>query len=193
MKMECKEKIYLLFPKSGNGFALNPIDLDYFENCFVGRKMPMDWVAPPVEFYQKSRPAKDFVGWMLAAPVVSEKAKQTLEPYVSKDVQFLYMLTVKKTKLYAINITRVVDCLDLEKSDVRYYSHIEHEKVIRRINKYMFDYEKLANQKNLLIFKIPQTFSEVFVTSKFVDIVESNNLTGAGFGDPEKGLSYLFE
>jgi hypothetical protein len=191
--MEYKNKIFFLYAKSNDRLSLGPADLSYFKNRFVGKKLPRNWTAPPVEIYDKSKPMGDFVGWMLKAPVISEKAKKILEPFISKYVQFLYMMEMKDTKLYAMNVIHVIDCLDLNKSDVRYYSHLPDKKVIRRINKYCFDYDKLAFHKNLLIFKIPQTLSEVFVTSDFVDIVQSNNLEGAGFGNPERGLAYLFD
>ena len=81
-------KIYMLNVNSERALSLMPGDLDYFQTHFVGEKLPNTWSFPNIEIDKKSYPVRDFVGWMLSAPIVSEKAKDILYPLISPYVQF---------------------------------------------------------------------------------------------------------
>lgn len=93
-------------------------DLDYFDDHFVGRPMAEDWRAPAVELRNKSLPAQDFVSWMLAAPVISDRARQVLEPVLGGACEILPLLSIKRRPYFAVNVVAVIDCLDYAESEI---------------------------------------------------------------------------
>jgi hypothetical protein len=74
----------------------------------------------------------------------------------------------------------MVDCLDLNRSEVVYFDH--DPKRIMDIHTYAF----LPNRvEDVPVFKVPERQgSGVFVTQKFVDAVIAKKLIGASFADP---------
>lgn len=170
--------VWLLKANPQNALSLST-DLDFFSEKFDGRSMALDWVQPETGILGRSKKVKDFVSWMLCAPVVSEFAKECLEPIIGDYCEFLPLITVKNKKLYAINVLKLIECIDLEKSDIGYL--VSNPKKISRISKYFFYLEKL---EDVPIFKTKEYPSHVFVRRKFADVVINNNLTGSVFIDP---------
>lgn len=171
---------------SDKNLSLRPGNLDYFQSHFMGKKLPDSWSFKDIEIDGKSYPVRDFVGWMLQAPVFSERAKECLYPLISPHVQFLYMATIKKKKLYAVNVLQLEDCLDLDKSEITYSS--DNSKRIIDITKVIFDNSKVPTSP---IFKLLQDPGQVFVNDDFVKLVIDNKLKGAHFVDPADDLWYL--
>jgi len=142
--------------------------------------MKQNWRRPPAEVRGKTLRLKDFVGWMFQVPVCSERAKLALEPIISHCAEFLPLILIRGINYYAINVVKVVDCLDKKRSEVAYYDH--NPKKIMAIHSYVFLKNKI---ENVPIFKVPELDSStVFVTQKFVDVIIANKLTGVSFADP---------
>lgn len=179
-------KIYMLNVYSEKAITIMPGDLDYFQEHFLGEKLPDTWMFKNIEIDKKSYPARDFVSWMLQVPVVTEKAKDVLCPLISPYVQFLYMTTIKKKKLYAVNVLRSENCLDFQKSDV-VYSSDDPGRIIN-VGKVVFDDSKIPN---IPIFKLNPAIGKVFVNEDFVKLVIDNKLKGAHFVEPSDELWYL--
>jgi hypothetical protein len=153
--------------------------LDYFQTHFVGHQMKQNWRRPPVEVRGKTLRLKDFVSWMFQVPVCSERAKLALEPIISHCAEFLPLILIRGINYYAINVVKVVNCLDKKRSEVAYY---HNPKKTMAIHSYVFLKNKI---ENVPIFKVPELDgSTVFVTQKFVDVIIANKLTGVSFADP---------
>jgi hypothetical protein len=149
-----------------------------FEN-FSGHSMPDDWELPPLEILGKSKKLGDFVGWRLDIPVVSERAKAVLQPLLGDDVQFLRFHDLRNKPYYAMNVLRIEDYMDNERSSGQ-----------RLSDGTLFTYHRYAFKDSLPddlppIFKVTSS-SSVFVSRRFAEAIVSNRLTGACLQDPSK-------
>jgi len=156
-------------------------EIDYFQTHFVGEKMSRHWTPPPIRIQGKSKRLRDFVSWMLSAPVVSQRAKEVLEPLIAPDVEILPLIQLRRKEYYAINVLRLVDCLDRKRSNIA-YSPTDPSRIIY-LSETFFLNDRL---EDVPLFKIPETVGEVYVTRPFVDLVIKNELAGAAFADPSK-------
>ena len=173
------QQIWELCPSSKGYLTLIPDDLDYFQTHFIGKPMCHNWQTPPVEIYGKSLKLGDFIGWMLTAPVISEKAKRILEPFISPYVEFLPFIELRGKQFFALNVIELVDCLDKKKSTIRYAP--DDPTYILSIGNFFFDAQRV---KNVPIFKVAEYPKSVFVTHQFVELIVKNKLRGAAFADP---------
>ena len=140
---------------------------------------------PRYEVGAPDKPLYDFVHGESAAPFVSNKAKQALETITGNDVQFWPIGKVQGRDYFILNVVRVVDCLDLQKSDISYASDVPQK--VLGIRKAVFD-RKIPG--DAVIFKVPQDPSDLYVTDALVDCVRTHQLTGAGFEYPDNvGIS----
>lgn len=151
--------------------------LAYFQTHFSGTSMRRDWTAPMVEVCAPKSRAKDFVSWLLSAPVVSSRAREVLEPLIESDVEFLPLLALRGEQYWAVNVTRVVDCLDLSSSQVVYAP--EDGRPVN-IHAYRFVAAKVSPR---LIFKVPEP-SAVFVQRELAVAIREARLSGVRFVDP---------
>lgn len=181
-------QIWLLYFGGKKKLSLIPHDLDYFKTHFIGKPMNQGWQPPPVTIHGKSLRLHDFIGWMSKAPVCSEKAKVNLEPVIGSFVEFLPLTELRGKPYYAMNVLKVVDCLDAARSEIDYFDH--DPKRIMVINTFAFVPDRV---ENVPIFRVPQPTSHVFVTRKFIDVVIANKLSGASFADPSINCwNYVF-
>ena len=177
-------RIYSFYPNSEGALALmTEVAQEYFCKHFIGHRMRQSWKLPTFRILRHSRPIRDFVGWNLAALTITEKAKAALEPLIGEDVEFLPFATIKGKRLYAVNVIRIIDCLDMKKSNMSFSSDIPG-RVIFAMG-FMFDPKKV---EPCPIFKVPQWRGSIFVSHDFVEVVVRSKLTGAGFDNPEKIL-----
>ena len=116
-------------------------------------------------------PKGDFPNLYSAHIVLSEKALDALLPLIQSDVQVI-PLFCEKEQLFLIHLTKHVDGLDLERSDIQW--SIEN-KLISTVNHYVFYEEKL---KEANIFKLPIHFTWTFVSDAFKEAVEEHDLKG---------------
>lgn len=179
------KNIYMIRAASTKALGLIPCDLSYFRDNFIGNIMPSDWQPPECVIHGKSYPVKDFVGWMLSAPVISEKALCVLRPLIEPYVQIFYLATIKSKRVYALNVTEIVDCLDIDRSSVSYLA----DNQIDHIDTAIFKESNVSDMP--AIFKLPQNKSMAFVTREFVQVVLDNKLQGAHFVDPADGMWFI--
>jgi len=168
--------------------SLIPHDITYFNTYFMGRAMPLDWVAPPVVISGSTKKLPDFVGWMTGAPVVSEKAKLALFPCLDGFVQFLPFHDIKGKKYFAMNVTHVeTSLLDIGKSEVLYSSSVP--KVALTLKRAFFNQQpqtKLPPIFKVTILSDEDVDSEIFVTKSFAEIAIKCKLSGIALADPEQ-------
>ena len=171
-------KIFELCTQADKGVVLRT-GLDYFQTHFVGKPMSATWRSPRIEVSNRSKPVQDFVSWMLSAPVVSTRGKECLEALLDNAVEFLPLIEVKTVQLYAINVTNVVECLDIRHSDLLRDSTTGE---IINVRRFHFDLERIP--PHTTIFKVPEDTGYVFVFQAFIDAVVKYKLTGTLLQSP---------
>ena len=70
-------------------------EIDYFQTHFVSEPMS-NWKPPSIRIQGKSKRLRDFVSWMNSAPVLSQKAKDYLEPLIGAHCQFFPVIELRK-------------------------------------------------------------------------------------------------
>jgi hypothetical protein len=145
-----------------------------FRRKFIGMPMSREWESVYVEEIKPNGKKFD-ISKLCTNPVFSEKAVLMLKNMLNDKVEVL-PYSNKKEHYYAINVINMIDCVDLEKSEVIWdYEY----NIVKEIKRFVFIEEKVRNQ---VIFKIPQyKGTRVFVTDTFRDKVIETNLTGFKF------------
>jgi len=163
-------QIYNFYSNGENALCLvDETKFGYFWNHFVGKPMARGWHPPKFSIVYPYRPVRDFVSW--SDPIVSERAKNCLEPVIGPFVEFLPFASIKGKSFYAVNVLEVIDCLNRRASEPC-------------VGKFVFNEKKL---RPVPIFKVPKV-THIFVSDVFAQIVVDHKLTGAGFDDPENFL-----
>ena len=133
------------------------------------------WVPISVETDNENSCVKlgsDFPSLIGHIPIFSQRAADALKHILEPNGQLL-PLDYNKGKYYAFNVTKLIDALDIERSDIVRFSTGRIMDIIR--------YEFIANKldKDLTIFKLlPTPTLRVFVTDTFAQLINSNGLTG---------------
>jgi hypothetical protein len=110
-------------------------------------------------------------------PVFSENALNTLWDLITGSVETAQLRWINHStyNIYAVFVAKVVDCLNREKSELKYFS----DGGIMDIVKPVFDEEKLRNTH---IFRVPdKKVSPVYVSDEFRSLVVKNRLQGLIF------------
>lgn len=164
-------------------------DVDNYENLmrcdnsdynllqlFDGRNQKNNWTPLKVKpMYDCNRPFSNNPGFLPHIPVFDEKAISVLEVLIEKNAEIL-PLECNIGKFYAINVTRVVSCIDYEKS---IYKTFRDGKRIMRFSKYCFNINQVSTED---FFKIKdEPLKRPFVSDKFKNIVEKSDLIGFKF------------
>lgn len=176
--MNMTHKIYKLVADCNDDVVIRT-NLEYFRNNFIGLPMHNHWVPPTLRIVGKSKRNRDFISWMLTAPVISERGKEALQLIIAPYVEFLPLIKLKNVQYFALNVTCLIECLDKARSDILYAPNNE----IQSIDKYYFIEDKI---EQVPIFKVKEWPNDVFVTEPFIDQVHKFNLQGAEFVDPSK-------
>lgn len=106
--------------------------------------------------------------------VLSRRALEVLLPHIGNLGQVL-PLAFGEAEYSFFNVTNVVDALDEAASELKYFPDGGFQRVLR----YAFDPEAVRDQ---WLFKIPQQRGGfLFVTDRFVELIQSSGLTGFKF------------
>jgi hypothetical protein len=139
-----------------------------------GQLLASSW--HPVEFRAVTPKGKvgDFPKPHLSIPVFSEKAWNTLGPLIENDAEALPLIGPNGS-YFAINVFRIVECLDLSCAEVTHYPDGSIQKVVT----YCF---KTGCLDGLHMFLLAETSGlEVLVSEHFKNCVEANPLEGLRF------------
>lgn len=123
---------------------------------------------------EKKKKTADFMDSGLICDAISIRAKSFLHPLIDSQTEYLEL----KTPIgeYSGLYVKELDCLNKASSKVKTFTNSER---ILRVIKYAFLWEKLAD---IHIFRLPGfRWRKIFVSDKFREVVEKNNLTGLLF------------
>lgn len=146
--------------------------------CFEGE--PVDnWseveLFPSTHYTENGKAVGDVYPVEVSAVVVSEKCYKLIAPYIKGSVQVLNARS-QSEKLYVLNVTKVIDCLDKENSRLKLFPSSGR---IMDIEEYVLYQDRL---KDAFIFKIPEEVrTHPFVTDEFKKIIEQNDIKGFKF------------
>lgn len=167
---------WLLRVDSSASPYVNSDRLEYFHDHFVGRPMAEGWSPPAFTVRAKSKKTRDFLAWENTAPLLSARARRVLEPLLAPHAEFLPFATFGRDDYFALNVTTVLDVLDLSRCVVRSYDG--HITAMRRA----FFRAPLPAPLSP-IFKTPH-WSDIYVTGAFVALAVEARLTGLILADP---------
>ena len=103
------------------------------------------------------------------------RAVDALGPMLFKHGEILPVQDEGGDELYLYHAFHFIDALDIEKSDIKYFSSGR----IMRIDRHVF-FPKIV--EGVDVFRIPQLrASPIFVSDRFADLVRSSGLTGTEF------------
>ena len=171
--------VYLLQPDPHFRSLVAPEDEEFFElvDRFDGRAISGAWRPFEVEYDEESihLPNGDFPSMSLPhIPLFAARATEALHPLLSSNGELL-PLTLDQENYFAFNVHTLVDALNREKSDLVYYPSGR----VLDVNSYVLRGERMGSEA---IFKLPDTaLMDVFVTDKFLRVVEHQYLLGFSF------------
>lgn len=132
---------------------------------FNGQPKPRPWVPPKVEIEEPKLKRGDTFEFASEPLILSGRAVDVLRPHLERAGELLSLPHAGET-FWILNVTKFVDCLDHEKTDIDKLG--------------MFDEPKFHGERigDATIFKIPENSAMLFVTDAFKSDVESGGLKG---------------
>lgn len=150
------------------------IDLDFIQS-FCGESKIEKWVPVQLVRMYNNREFSNTPALSAHIPVFDIKAINMMKKYLVDNTEILPVLCGEFI-FYIINVIKVLDCIDYEKSDFKTFSD---GKRIMRFRKYVFDENKI---KGYHIFKIKDApLGRPFVSDEFRNSIISSDLKGFKF------------
>jgi len=103
------------------------------------------------------------------------RAIAALSDILRDNGELLPLATDDGTELYVFNCLRIIDALELERSDVKFVPGTQRIAIVSR---YSFRTEQI---QDLEVFRLPFRTSPTFVGERFVDLVTRHDLKGIEF------------
>lgn len=152
-------------------------DFDVFQS-FDGSPRAAQWVPVKVKLLHSDEGKKleksDFPWLGSDALILGDRAMTTIGSQVGQDGELL-RLDCDEASLWALNVCRVIDALDIDRSSVVRFGSGR----IMTVREHVFHPEKLKEE--ILVFKIPQLPGSTYVTEAFLRSVEKAELRGLDF------------
>lgn len=161
------------------GFALvdivetDTLNLVDWGKNFIGKPLQATWTPPSLYFGEGIR--TDFPGHVAGTVIASDRAVAALSSLIENDVEIL-PISIEGGGYWLLNITRVVDCLDYQHSQIR-RSHFSD--TISEIEKYVLHTEPLHG---VHLFRMPEKRrTRLFCSGEVRQAILSAGLTGLEF------------
>lgn len=150
--------------------------------AFDGSPRAADWTPVKVrrvraDERQDCKPS-DFPWLGSDVLIMRTRAVLALRPMLDAHGELLPLATDDDVKLFALNVTTVIDALDEEKSSILRFPGSGR---IMGIDKAVFRDELLGDVD---IFRLPHRASATYVSERFVDAVKTAGLEGLEFNVP---------
>lgn len=142
---------------------------------FDGRSLLNEWKGLPYRITSDGE-AYNFLGYIPGSFLCDDKAKAVIAPYLAGKVEFLPFDIGINKPYYLVNVTNVIDALDMEQSEVVYFPH---NGKFMNIRKYVFHHHKLEHE---MLFKLPvNAINQILCTEQFKSLIEEAGLVGLKF------------
>ena len=169
-------RIWELHVDANPHLCVQQADLRYFNGKFDGRPMKGDWVTPPYEVLGRSKKVADFTSWQIGSSfLVSSEARQVLADLSGEDIEFLPFDRIKGRELFAVNVLRIEDFIDVDRTEFMPGSGVPTH----------------VAWKTNLPDELPPVFRVsrspwIYVTRAFAEKAVEAGLTGVSLADPAK-------
>jgi uncharacterized protein DUF1629 len=156
-----------------------PADFEVFR-AFDGSAKRTGWAPIRVRLVEEDEQGRPLlpsdVPWLgKHAPVLKVNASEALRPVLTRDGELLPLMC-EESKLVVYNVTRVLDALDLDRSEVVKFPSTGR---IMKVKSYVFRPDRVRGHR---AFKVPELLrGSVFVTDEVVSTAKAAGLTGVGF------------
>lgn len=152
-------------------------DLRYFWDKFDGRPMSEGWVTPPYEILGRSKKVADFTSWQIGSRtfLVSSEARGVLADLSGDDIEFLPFDRIKGRDLFAVNVLRIEDYIDTNRSEFSPGSGCPTRVIWKRD----------LPSKLPPLFKVRRS-PETYASLAFAEKAAEAGLTGLSLADPAK-------
>lgn len=165
-------QLHFELDKYDNFIPIKELSVEEMQS-FDGRKKSVNWIPLPVKRMEpeKRLELSDAPGFMI--PVFSKNALEILRPIIQNSIEEL-KLQFSEGEYYGINVITVLDVIDYDKSQ---YVTFSDGKKILAFEEYAFKIcDELINNNIFKIIDEPTRWA--FVSDKFKQVVEENNLSG---------------
>lgn len=157
----------------------------YKSFCFRGTPVD-DWntvnLYPSQHHTEAGKATGDVYPVDVSAVVINERCFRVLAPYIKDKAQVLPAQS-NAQKLFVLNVTTVIDCLDRENSKLKLFPSSGR---LMRVEEYAFHRELLVDA---FVFKIPEELhTHPYVTEDFKNLMEQNNIKGFKFVPVWEGI-----
>lgn len=110
--------------------------------------------------------------------IVNKNAKDALKKVVAPYGQFL-PLECKEDELYILNVYHVIDCVNLERSEILFRESLDPSRPNPFIESYEFDQDKIGDS---LIFRLPyERETAIYFQGGLIDEIQKLGLTGFAY------------
>lgn len=124
--------------------------------------------------YEATLPRGDYFGFKGGLPIFTERAVSALRGVIEQTGELL-PVECSEEALYGFNVTTVLeDALDVEHTEAGRFS----DGSLAHITKYAFH---AGAVRDLLVFRVKQQPSDIYVTDAFIGLVERATLKGFAF------------
>lgn len=154
-----------------------PWSVDY-KRSFCGESKFEGWVSEQMVPLEKECAVGQSDFYRLSGVsgfAADQKAFAALFSILSRSAEFL-PLFYQEREVFLVNVTRIIDCLDLEKSNAVYF---DGTRKVMHVKEYCFNAETLRDATIFRIKEIP--YQGPFVTEKFINVYEAADLHGLKF------------
>lgn len=158
----------------------------YFTPNSVGHRVGEGWIAPRLSYRDaypeygakpaEARSRPDFPSF--GTPfVISARARRVLGRWLEQGVELLPTLC-DEDELWILNVTRVLDVLDVERSEGRRLPSGRYSELTKPVLR--------SPLPDCGFFRIPGQVSQLFATEGLVDLIQRESLTGLHFDPVEQ-------
>lgn len=112
-------RIWELNIAANQHLAIQTGDLRYFWDHFNGQPMSRTWSTPDYDVLNRSKKVADFTSWQIGSQafLASARAKEMILQLDQAAVEFLPFGSFKGRELFAVNVLRTEDFLDMERTE----------------------------------------------------------------------------
>ncbi|QUD90564.1 hypothetical protein [Phenylobacterium montanum] len=170
-------RIWELTTDPNHYLFVQTVDLRYFSDRFDGTPIADQWEVPAHEVLNRSKKVADFTSWQIGSKafLVSDLARECIAQLDEGAVEFLPFGKIKGRELFAANVLRTEDFLDIHKTEFSEGSGLPVRVAWR------------PGLPNVLppIFKVKGS-SDTYVSADFGRMAVEHGLTGLMLADPAK-------
>lgn len=171
-------RIWELNIDANQHLAIQPGNLSYFWDHFSGHPMSQTWSTPAYEVLNRSKKVADFTSWQIGSQafLVSARAKEMILQLDRAAVEFLPFDSFKGRDLFAVNVLRTEDFLDMDRTEFMSGTSQTPSHVVWQ--------DQLPTELPP-IFKVKGS-SNTYVSESFGQKAVELSMTGVRLADPKK-------